>query len=68
MARAVLAEIIDDEMLVPELNVHVSSSLLDNALILVPYVRMSGLIMPFPSSKTQVDIPLLLNEATLFPF
>ena len=54
----------DEEILVPELSVHISSSWLERALTLVPYVRTSGFIMPYPSSKLHVDMPRLLNAAT----
>jgi len=63
----VLAEMMEEEMLVPVLSVHTSSSACERALMLVPNVRMSGFMIPWPLSKSQVVMPLLLNEATFVP-
>ena len=62
-----LADTIDDEILVPELQVHSSSSRLERALTLLPYVITSGFKIPYPSNNDHVDIPLLLKDAIFFP-
>lgn len=35
--------------------------------MLDPWVNTSGLIIPFPSRRDQVDMPRELNEATFYP-
>ena len=51
----------DADTLVPELVAHVPSKPIPS--IIVPAVKISGFIVPIPSSKDQVVIPLEENEA-----
>lgn len=67
-ARAVLAEMIDDEMLVPEVNEHYSEELsVDSVFNFDPKVSKSGFKIPLPSRRDHVVMPLLLNGATFSP-
>ena len=60
-----LAEIIAHEMLVPELDSH-WFWLIERPIIFVPYVRISGFIIPNPSNSDHVDIPRLENGAIFY--
>lgn len=62
--RAMLAVMIDALTLVPLLTVHSLSLVMLSPLTPWPTVNKSGLMLPTPSRRLQVVIPLELNDAT----